>query len=134
MRSMGERRILVVEDEADIRELLAFTLEVLAPVEVAVDGIDALDRIAERGPPAVILLDLNLPRLSGPELLVRLRERGLGYVPVVTMTASTRPAPPGVCAHLVKPFPLERALDALVAAAFSGRGGTGPGVAHAAAQ
>lgn len=109
-------RILVVEDEADIRELLAVTLAVLAPVELAVDGQDALDRIAAGGAPAVILLDLGLPRLSGPELLERLEAQGLGDIPVVSMTASTRPAPRGVRAHLVKPFALERALDVLAEA------------------
>ncbi|BDG05834.1 response regulator [Anaeromyxobacter oryzae] len=110
-------RILVVEDEADIRELLGETLSVLGEVELAVDGQDALERIARRGPPAVILLDLCLPRLSGPELLERLRGTPSEGVPVVSMTASHNAPPRGVREHLRKPFPIERALDALLRAA-----------------
>jgi CheY-like chemotaxis protein len=117
-------RILVVEDEPDIRELLGETLAVLGDVELAVDGQDALERIERGGAPAVMLLDLCLPRLSGPELLERLRGAGFA-VPVVTMTASHHAPPRGVAEHLRKPFPIERAVDALLraaaAVAMSGR-------------
>lgn len=110
-------RILVVEDEPDIRELLGETLSVLGPVELATDGLDALERIQRGGAPAVILLDLCLPRMTGPELLERLRETAFGDVPVVSMTASHAGPPCGVREHLHKPFRIEEAIDALVRAA-----------------
>ena len=111
-------RILVVEDEPDIRELLGETLAVLGDVELAVDGQDALERIERGGAPAVILLDLCLPRLSGPELIDWLRATArFAGVPVVTMTASHHAPPRGVAEHLRKPFPIERAMDALLRAA-----------------
>jgi CheY-like chemotaxis protein len=105
-------RILIVEDEPDIRDLLAQSLSEEAEVETAVDGQDALERLA-RGPlPSVILLDLRMPRLSGPELLRRLAARG-DHPPVVTMSACTSAGPAGAAAHLCKPFTLATALAAL---------------------
>jgi CheY-like chemotaxis protein len=107
-------RILVVEDDQDIRELLGMTLaEQLGPVELAVDGVDALERIVRGGVPAALLLDLNLPRLSGQGLVERLAALGLGGIPVVTMSASWAEPPPGVRIHLRKPFLIERAVEAL---------------------
>lgn len=109
-------RILVVEDEPDIRELLGDTLSVLGPVELATDGVDALERIQRNGAPAVILLDLCLPRMTGPELIERLRGTAYGDVPVVSMTASNARAPAGVREHLHKPFDIDDAIGALVRA------------------
>jgi CheY-like chemotaxis protein len=114
---MIDGRILIVDDEPDIRELLGETLAELGEIELAFDGIDALERIERGGAPAVILLDLCLPRLSGPELLDRLRSTPFAGVPVVSMTASHAPPPPGVHQHLKKPFTIERAMEALVRAA-----------------
>jgi len=105
-------RILVVEDEPDIREMLVACLSCEAEVEGAADGQEALDRLA-RGPlPSVILLDLRMPRLSG-EGVLRALERLPARPPVVTMSACTHEAPPGSAAHLDKPFSIEEALSAL---------------------
>jgi len=68
------RRILVIDDEAQIRRLLEITLSNLGwEVFTASTGLEGLE--AARGAkPELILLDLNLPDMSGAELLVRLRE------------------------------------------------------------
>ncbi len=105
-------RILVVEDEPDIRELLVQCLSEDAEVECAVDGQDALERLAHGPAPSVILLDLRMPRLSGPELLRRL-SADPAHPPVVTMSACTSVRPAGAAAHLCKPFSLAAVLEAL---------------------
>ncbi|MGC3996510.1 MAG: response regulator [Anaeromyxobacter sp.] len=105
-------RILVVEDEADIRELLVQLLSDYAEVECAADGAEALERL-RRGPsPSVILLDLRMPRLSGEELLAALEDEP-ARPPVVTMSACTASRPRGATAHLHKPFALDAVLSAL---------------------
>jgi CheY-like chemotaxis protein len=85
---MAKRRILIVEDDADVREALAEALsEDGTEVVVAVDGIDALARLHEGLRPSVILLDLRLPRLGGEGFLRELRADPLfEHVPVITMT------------------------------------------------
>ncbi len=105
-------RILVVEDEPDIREMLVACLSQDAEVEGAADGQEALELLA-RGPmPSVILLDLRMPRLSGEGLLRALEDEPL-RPPVVTMSACTHQAPRGSAAHLDKPFTIEHAWSVL---------------------
>ena len=75
-RERIRHKILVVEDEADIRELLRYSLTQEGyAVEEAADGAEALDRITRRAPD-LVLLDLMLPRMSGLELCRRLRANG----------------------------------------------------------
>ena len=72
-RERLRQKILVIEDEGDIRELLRYNLlqEGFA-VEEAADGAEGLDRIGRRAPDLVVL-DLMLPRMSGLELCRRVR-------------------------------------------------------------
>ncbi|HTV23144.1 MAG TPA: ATP-binding protein, partial [Polyangiaceae bacterium] len=74
-----ELRVLLVEDEKMVREL---TKRILVGagflVTEAADADDALDR-AEREAFDVVLTDVLLPGMSGPELVARLRERGFGF-------------------------------------------------------
>jgi DNA-binding response OmpR family regulator len=78
--------ILVVEDDDAIATGLALNLKLAgyAPT-VAEDGEIALERLAERQP-ALILLDINLPRKGGLEVLAELREAG-NHVPVIVLSA-----------------------------------------------
>jgi DNA-binding NtrC family response regulator len=85
-------KILVVDDDADIAMVLKDRLDSLGyePI-VAKDGVQALDAV-ERETPRIMILDLEMPRLSGLEVLQRLsqgKQRGRdGYdVPVIVMTA-----------------------------------------------
>jgi CheY-like chemotaxis protein len=79
-------RVLVVDDEASIRESLerALRLEGFA-VETADGGTAALAAVA-REPPAVIVLDVTMPDLDGVTVLKRLRARGVD-VPVCVLSA-----------------------------------------------
>ena len=86
----GEGRVLVVDDDPQMRDLLARLLERegYRPV-VAADGPSALAHI-EEGVPDAILLDLMMPRMDGFELLATLRRRPGGrQVPVVVVTAKS---------------------------------------------
>jgi CheY-like chemotaxis protein len=115
------KRILLVEDNPNDIEL---TLEALAAhnlanaVEVARDGEEALDYLHSRGKfagrpqgnPALILLDLKLPKVDGHAVLRQIRENpDLKFIPVVVLTSSRededliRSYEGGVNAYVVKP-------------------------------
>lgn len=109
--------ILVVEDDADMREALA---EAMADagllVERAEDGEAALERLRAGCSPAAILLDLRMPRMSGERFLRTIRgDHRFAHLPVITMTAGTDGVEDGeVVAHLRKPFDLEQLLEIVV--------------------
>ena len=94
---MTDRHILLVEDNPDDRDLTIRSLKknhVLNPVTVAINGADAIavllgdDRKAGDAP-ALILLDLKLPKVGGLEVLRRLRaDQRTRLVPVVVLTSS----------------------------------------------
>lgn len=98
--------ILVVEDDPDIRELVS---EVLAQVGYQVveagNGQEALDFLRANDRPCVILLDLMMPVLSGPELLeIMATDERLAKLPVVVVSAiADRGSAPGVAKFLRKP-------------------------------
>ncbi len=79
-------RLLVVEDEAHLAEVIADNLEVEGyAVEVVGDGTRALERV-RAAPPALVLLDVMLPGIDGFEVCARLRAEGC-EVPVLFLTA-----------------------------------------------
>jgi CheY-like chemotaxis protein len=81
--------ILVVDDDADSRETLAELLSSRGyTVESAENGRQALEYLS-RSKPALIILDLMMPVMSGWEFLERQKiDPGLRWLPVVVMTAS----------------------------------------------
>lgn len=98
---MTSKIILLVDDNPDDEELTLLALEesnILNEVVVARDGVEALDylfaagRYADRDPrrlPQLVLLDLNLPKLDGLEVLRRLRaDPRTALLPVVILTSS----------------------------------------------
>jgi CheY-like chemotaxis protein len=110
--------ILLVDDEPAIADVLARNLRARGnEVRVAVTGKDALFALTE-AVPDVLVIDINLPDLTGWEVLRRLAPRDRDRVPVIVFSASPlAPSrvqefkPAGV---LIKPFPVE-ALVRLVA-------------------
>jgi len=78
-------RVLIVEDESDIRNLLAFHLERESfQVSTSRTGADALRQI-RASPPDLVLLDLMLPEVDGLEVCRRLRQTSA--IPVIFLTA-----------------------------------------------
>jgi CheY-like chemotaxis protein len=119
-------RVLVVDDDRDILDLVAFRLSQAGHrVLGAVSGPDALREVARRGAPDVAVLDVDMPGMSGLELLRRLRaDLGLEGMPAIFLSA--RVAPRDIEAgralgavYLTKPFvatALFRAIDAAIPA------------------
>jgi CheY-like chemotaxis protein len=106
------KRVLVVDDENTIRELVADALtEAGYQVETASNGADALERLHDWLPHAIVV-DLMMPRLDGMGFvqLVRLNPR-LAGVPIVLVTATYAAQEVaeriGVRALLTKPFELD---------------------------
>lgn len=83
---MPTGRVLLVDDDADVRELLHLRLEQLAyTVSTAANGTQALEKLAAEHP-SLVLLDLKLPRLSGLEVLRHIKQEAPDTT-VVVMTA-----------------------------------------------
>jgi len=84
----SEKRILVVDDEPDVRNFLVACIEDAGfKVASAIDGVDALEKI-ETNVPDLITLDMVMPRKSGINLMRKLRknEKWAG-IPVIVITA-----------------------------------------------
>ena len=111
-------RVLVVDDEPSISQLLAMALRYDGwQVEVAVNGTEAVDRAAEFVPD-VMVLDIMLPDFDGMQVLSRLRAGG-DLVPVLFLTAlgSVDDRVNGLTAggddYMVKPFSIEELIARL---------------------
>jgi len=85
------KSILLVDDEADLALGLAALLRARGyEVEVARDGMEALERLGREPLPDLVLLDYELPQLDGEEVLSRLRrDARTAHLPVLFATAST---------------------------------------------
>lgn len=124
--------ILLVEDNPDDVELTLRALKkahVANPIEVVEDGATALDYLFGTGAhagrdanhtPKVILLDLKLPKLSGLEVLARVRaDERTRKVPVVVLTSSRENADVaaayrlGASSYIVKPVEFEAFMSAV---------------------
>jgi two-component system chemotaxis response regulator CheY len=107
---MSKGRVLVVDDDEDIRIAIEMTLSLRGyDVTGAGDGADALDLLHAGPAPAVILLDLRMPRMNGFEFLYALRgDQTLPRIPVVVLTGDSNAAfearSSGADAVLMKPL------------------------------
>jgi len=113
------KHILVVEDEANIRETLAFNLQREGYlVTVAHDGVQALAK-ARQVRPDLVLLDLMLPELSGTEVCRILRQEG--DVPIIMLTAKAGEVDKvvglqiGADDYITKPFSLSELFARITA-------------------
>jgi len=106
-------RILIVDDEAPIRNMLAFSLNrAEMDVEVAAGGDEALARLnGEAEPPDLIVMDWMMPGLDGLQLTRTLRDTpGLSEIPIIMLTARgnetdrTSGLDSGADDYIVKPF------------------------------
>ena len=128
----NHRAILLVEDNPDDAELtrLAFAeVRTGNPLVVARDGVEALDYLFARGDhagreprdlPALVLLDLNLPKLDGREVIQAIRaDPATHTLPVVALTTSAEPDEVeglyalGVNSYIQKPVDFTRFVAAM---------------------
>jgi len=88
MAHASEKKILVVDDEPDVRNFLAACIkDVGFQVETAVDGEDALEKV-EANPPDLMTLDMVMPRKSGIQVIRTLRKNErFKKLPVIVITA-----------------------------------------------
>ena len=119
------RRILIIDDEDDIREVAALSLESIAGWEVATASSGAAGiQAAMANPPDAILMDVMMPAMDGPSTFKEMQNiPAIAHIPVILLTAKVqgvdqrRFAGLGVTAVLFKPFdPLtlaEQMSDAL---------------------
>ena len=120
--------ILLIEDDPGYVELARHALLEIAGAEelrteIATDGESALARLLDEGaqpPPRLVILDLRLPRLSGLEVLMRLRaNEETRFLPVVMLTSSRLPDDlreayrRGANSYVVKPIDFSRYLKTL---------------------
>ncbi len=119
-------RILVVDDEPMVRDTLgAVLMDEGYVVDVAVDGLDALDRVHAARPDA-ILLDLMMPGMNGRQFLQALRdEPAYQQVPVLIMTAvhglEVNLASIGASDVVEKPFDVDELLNKVALAVYRSR-------------
>jgi DNA-binding response OmpR family regulator len=103
--------VLIVDDDPDIRELIAFKLRALGfTIEAAGDGETAL-AAALAAPPDLILLDVMMPKMSGLDVTKQLRANGsTETTPIILLTAKAQEADVaygfslGATDYIIKPF------------------------------
>src|SRR5262249_10922088 len=112
-RTVKPRRVLIIEDHPDGREILRILLELLGyQVEVAADGLQGVVK-ALTGKPEVALVDIGLPRLDGYQGARKLRAALGGKIFLIAQTGYGQPQDreqaleAGFDAHLVKPVDLK---------------------------
>jgi DNA-binding response OmpR family regulator len=110
---LSGRTILLVEDEPQIRQFVSGALEDEGfTVTTAVDGLEAIE-LARRDRPALVVLDMMLPRLPGQAVAAAIREIHAD-VPILVVTADghaeAKAAQVGAFAYLAKPFDIDQLL------------------------
>ena len=114
---VGGPLVLIVDDDAAIREFVRINLEAegyeVREAGSAREGLEALDD----GPPDLILLDVMMPRVDGWEMLRRVQERhGVGSIPVIMFSGKADAGPDeaaerGAQAFVGKPFDPRALID-----------------------
>jgi CheY-like chemotaxis protein len=91
MSAEKQKRVLVVDDEADVRQYLQAALEDHGfLVDTASDGLEAMEAV-RRNPPDLISLDLVMPRHSGARFYHDLRkDKALSKIPILIVTGHAR--------------------------------------------
>jgi two-component system, chemotaxis family, chemotaxis protein CheY len=110
------QRVLLLEDDAGIREALAECIASLG-IEVALagDGCDGLAALRSGPLPFAVLLDLRTPPLAGGDFLVEMRrDPRTADIPVIALTAGRAISRADVYRHLEKPFDLDEIAKVLL--------------------
>jgi two-component system chemotaxis response regulator CheY len=113
------KKVLVVDDSRTVRQQVGATLmESGYDVIEACDGVDALERLTAGDDIAMMLCDVNMPKMNGLELLVQIKAKAID-LPVLMLTTDGRPGPiaqakaAGAKGWMVKPFKSDLLLAAV---------------------
>ena len=118
-RERGPIRLLLVEDDEDIRDALLRSLEAEGyRVTPAANGVEALDRLQDSTEYGLILLDLMMPVMNGEQFRAeQVKASQLARIPVVVLSANRqarqKAAEIGAAACIVKPIDLDALLAAI---------------------
>jgi CheY-like chemotaxis protein len=122
---MLHKRILIIDDEDDVREVASLALEISGDFEVATaDGGLAGLKAAREGNPDIILLDVMMPEVDGPSTFRLLKQlEDTRSIPVIFVTAKVRASDRsrltelGALGIIAKPFDPMRLADDVAAIA-----------------
>jgi two-component system chemotaxis response regulator CheY len=106
------KKILVVDDSATVRQQVRMALAQSGyDVVEAVDGVDGKEKMDQGGGIAMVICDVNMPRMNGIEMLEAVKAGGRhAHIPVVMLTTEGQPAliarakDAGAKGWIVKPF------------------------------
>ncbi|GAB1416158.1 two-component regulator propeller domain-containing protein [Paludibacter sp.] len=108
--------VLIVEDNDELRSLLANTLAPIYKIETAADGIEGWEKVRAISPHLVIT-DVMMPRMSGVDLCARIKKNyELCHIPVILLTARQSPEYEieglrlGADSYLTKPFEIKKLM------------------------
>ena len=115
---IGETRILVVEDDAELLRMISKLLADMGEVLTASDGLKAWD-ILQQGPaPSLVITDLMMPGMDGISLSAKMKEdNALSRVPIIMLTAKGTPRDvinginAGARHYITKPFKQAELLE-----------------------
>ena len=113
----ARKRVLLVEDDRDVREALMQVLEFEGyEVASAENGLEAMERLRQHALPSVILLDLMMPVMDGRQFRVaQLQDPAVAGIPVIVISADgqveQKIAGLGIAAYLRKPIEVEDLLE-----------------------
>lgn len=117
-------RILLVDDSTTMRRIQKNTLAKLGFENVleAEDGVDALKKLAGEGPFDLVLMDWNMPNMTGIEALKKIKaDPGLKATPVIMVTSESEKTriveaiQAGAANYVVKPFQSETLMEKISA-------------------
>lgn len=114
---MQPRKVLVIDDSTLMHKLFGALLP-KSNLVYALDGVDALARLAEHPDADLVILDINMPRMNGLEFLRQVKADGaLASIPVVIVTTEGKEEDTlvglraGAAGYIRKPFQQRELLD-----------------------
>jgi two-component system KDP operon response regulator KdpE len=105
--------ILIVDGDPTIAELLVEIVTDAGYAALTASDAPSVFWIIINYAPALLLLDIGLPDMEGPELIAQLRRAGVAAMPIVLMSTLPRnveQSVPGACTYLAKPFDIDDLL------------------------
>ena len=119
LRALKDKRILIVEDEADTRDMLAYALKQRGAKPIAAESAKQAFRLLEKQGCDLVISDIGMPEADGYQLLAMIRAQAPEPPPAVAITAYATAAEKehalrsGFQAHLSKPVELSKLVSVI---------------------